>query len=94
MKLKLNWEVILHAVCSAERSYGEGRGTWKRELAIDIIVSSLPWPRWVPWSLRRWIIGQAVDLTVHVLNWVWGKVWPKERVNTEALRSLVKEEPK
>ena len=49
------------------------KGADKKKLAVDILNALIPWPWWIPASLRIAILEGAVDMAVAIFNRIWKK---------------------
>ncbi len=75
-------ETICNAVKLAEKKHGKGKGNLKREMAIQICLQFIPFPKWLPKWARRFIIGLLIDFCVYLYNRIYGKFWG-DNINKE-----------
>jgi len=74
------------AVAKQEDIWGRNAGIAKFAGAEEALLSVIPFPWWMPESLRRAFIRVAINLCVKALNWAWGKVW-----NSQNIKALLME---
>lgn len=68
-------KVVPEAVALAEK-IGKDlgiRGADKKALVVDVLNALIPWPWWIPASIRGAMLDAAIELVVAVFNRFWKK---------------------
>ena len=67
-------------VAKQENIWGHNAGLSKFAGAEEALLALIPFPWWMPQSLRKAIVKIAIELTVKAFNWAWGKVWNAQKI--------------
>ena len=70
------------AVAKQEDIWGHNAGIAKFAGAEEALLAVIPFPWWMPESLRKAFIRVAINLCVKLFNYVWGKVWNSQRIKS------------
>jgi len=64
-----NIGIVMDAIVDAQRKYGRGTGSTKKQVVVSVINQLIDIP-YIPEKLEGILIGYTVDLTVAGLKWL------------------------